>query len=481
MSPTTPWRTVRGNKILALSRGHDDWYKIVFNKNVDRRAKVYIYDEIGFLGVTASDFIKDLAPVNVPLDIHLNSPGGEVNDGLTIYNHLLSRSDVDVYIDGIAASIASVIALAGSKVYIADSAQMMIHNPFTMAVGGAKDLRELADQLDENCENISKIYAHHAGRDPQYWKDQMEATTWYRGQEAVDAGLAHGLIAANRASHIPEMTARFDLGGVYAMAPPREAVQDAAAHPYHGSTEPMHEPMTGQHSHNHAAFGHPGHDDGIHHHAHSHSGDATHEHPHITHSHGHSNDDAHYHAHDAGTDHFATSDHEHTHHAGADDDHDGDESGTAMNFATGGVIHNQVDLPDEIRMHVDLHNASYDSSAWDGGAAMSAAVNSSNPASSLAAICAGRRSGPADERGSYALPHHKRPGSPPNRNGVNNALARLSSTEGLTNKSAAEAHLKAHQKAWASESGSSDDHDHTTIFDDLDFGEVSETLKGAIL
>src|SRR5690348_14521514 len=108
MNNNTPWRTVRGSRILALSHGRNDWYRI--KNKTDGPTQLHIYDEIGFLGVTAADLIRDLADVNGPIDVHINSPGGEVYDGLAIYNTLLSRPGVEVYIDGIAASIASVIA-----------------------------------------------------------------------------------------------------------------------------------------------------------------------------------------------------------------------------------------------------------------------------------------------------------------------------------------------------------------------------------
>jgi hypothetical protein len=87
--------------------------------------------------------------------------------------------------------------------------------------------------------------------------------------------------------------------------------------------------------------------------------------------------------------------------------------------------------------------ASVDTSSWDGNAAMSACTS----AADYAAVCAGRKSGPADERGSWALPHHKRPGSPPNAAGVRNALSRLPQTQGLTNREAARRHLEAHLRA----------------------------------
>jgi uncharacterized protein len=96
------------------------------------------------------------------------------------------------------------------------------------------------------------------------------------------------------------------------------------------------------------------------------------------------------------------------------------------------------------RSHDDAeYRASVDNSVWDGNAAMSAC----SEAACYRAICAGRKSGPAEERGSWALPHHKRPGSPPNADGVRNGLSRLPQTQGLTNREAARSHLEAHMRA----------------------------------
>lgn len=98
--------------------------------------------------------------------------------------------------------------------------------------------------------------------------------------------------------------------------------------------------------------------------------------------------------------------------------------------------------------------ASVDNSPWDGNAAMSACKT----AADYQAICAGRRDGPPDQRGTWALPHHKRPGAPPNAGGVRNSLSRLPQTQGLTNKQAAQAHLEAHMRAISPGQGNSADH-----------------------
>lgn len=307
--------------MLALSQGHNDWYRIR-NAAAGGPAQLHIYDEIGFMGVTASDLISELADITGPLDVHLNSPGGEVNDGLAIYNCLLARDNVTAYIDGIAASIASVIPLAADVIRIAPTAQMMVHNPFTGVIGDASDLRAMADRLDENKTNISRIYAMRTGKPESYWMKIMDEEGWYRGQEAVDVGLADELISFKAKGGAQN---KFDMS-IYNSTP-----KNAAHHPYHSHTEPMHEPMTGVHSHNHAAFGCDDHDDGMHAHSHMHSGDAQHGHEHMLHDHGHTHDHPHHHAHEMGQgETYGAHDHTHAHHAGLDHDaatgHDGEGS-----------------------------------------------------------------------------------------------------------------------------------------------------------
>lgn len=189
MNGNTPWRTTRGTRLLAFSQSK--WYRI--NNLADAPTQLAIYDEIGFSGVTANDLIADLSGVTGPIDVHLNSPGGEVNEGLAIYNCLMARDDVSIYVDGIAASIASVIAMAGDKIFIAPSAQIMVHNPFSGMIGDADDFRAMADQLDENRNNIARIYAARTGKSEAHWTKVMKNTGWYRGQEAIDVGLADEL------------------------------------------------------------------------------------------------------------------------------------------------------------------------------------------------------------------------------------------------------------------------------------------------
>jgi ATP-dependent protease ClpP protease subunit len=296
----TPWRTTRGNRLLALASGDSDWYRIR-NATASMRAQIHIYDEIGFLGKTAHEFIRDLESIDGPIDLHLNSPGGEVFDGIAIYNTLLAREEVDVYIDGIAASIASVIAMAGRNVYIAPSAQFMVHNAFAMACGDASDMREMADRLDANTLNVAGIYAARTGKPADHWLKLMDRETWFMGQEAVDAGLADKVVHSARS--VGAVGSRFDLSALHRgdMAARAASPDNAARHAYHGHFDIHHEPMTGTHTHNHACFGYDDGDDGIHDHSHTHSNDATHEHGHMSHDHMHDgHEHPHSHAHNAG-------------------------------------------------------------------------------------------------------------------------------------------------------------------------------------
>jgi ATP-dependent protease ClpP protease subunit len=338
-----PWRDARG-RVLALASTKKEWYSIKNAAAPDARSQVHIYDEIGFMGKTAHDFIQDLDGIEGPIDLHLNSPGGEVFDGVAIYNTLLAREDVDVYVDGIAASIASVIAMAGDRVFIAPTAQFMVHNAFAMACGDATDLREMANQLERNTANIASIYAARSGQTAEHWLGLMEKESWFTGQEAVDAGLADSVIPMKTAVARYDMALPPKVGKMAAAlaggADKAQPVQDAAHHPYHGHFDIHHEPMTGTHSHNHAEFGFGDGDDGIHAHSHTHNNDGSHGHEHMSHSHSHGRDEHHEHAHAAGHEHYDNADHTHTHHA-YDPDHDGDDDSTAA----GDTDHDYV-LPD---------------------------------------------------------------------------------------------------------------------------------------
>lgn len=181
-------KTVRSR--ASLVNGRRDWYRL--ENRADGTADLYVYDEIGFFGVTANDLIDQLRGLDATeIHVRLNSPGGEIFDGIAIYNALRSHSArVIVQVDSLAASIASVIAMAGDEVIMAPFSQMMIHDGLGMVVGNAADMREMADLLDRQSDNIAAIYQARAGGQTRTWRARMRAETWYSAQEAVDAGLA---------------------------------------------------------------------------------------------------------------------------------------------------------------------------------------------------------------------------------------------------------------------------------------------------
>ena len=168
------------------------WFDIVNKGSV---AEIWIYEEIGedwFTGggITAKGFQKELAGIKAgQIDLHINSPGGLVFDGITIYNLIKQHpANVTTYIDGLAASIASVIALAGDKVVMAENALFMIHQPFGMVAGNATDMREFADKLDKVGGAISQTYLSKTGKTDSEIKALLDAETWMTADEALEMG-----------------------------------------------------------------------------------------------------------------------------------------------------------------------------------------------------------------------------------------------------------------------------------------------------
>lgn len=167
-----------------------DWFRIA-NVGSDS-AEVYIYDAIGDFGVTADEFVRDLRAIESrSIALHINSPGGLVFEGVAIYSALKNHpATVNVTVDGIAASAASFIAMAGDTVAVEKPAKMMIHDAAGLVLGNASDMREVADLLDELSDTIAGIYADRAGGTIAGWREAMRATTWYSAAQAVEVGLA---------------------------------------------------------------------------------------------------------------------------------------------------------------------------------------------------------------------------------------------------------------------------------------------------
>lgn len=165
-----------------------NWYEI---KNSADKADIYIYGEVGGHEINAKTFIDELTNYkNQELTIHINSTGGSVFDGLAIYNALKNHSKkVTTKVDGIAASIASVIAMAGDKIEMAENSLFMIHNPFAMSGGDAKELRKTATILDKIRNEIANIYASKSKHTSDHYISLMDVESWFNSTETLELGL----------------------------------------------------------------------------------------------------------------------------------------------------------------------------------------------------------------------------------------------------------------------------------------------------
>jgi ATP-dependent Clp endopeptidase proteolytic subunit ClpP len=184
-----------------------NWYNI---KNVaeSNTTEVMIYDEIGLYGVDAKSFIEEIK--NIPNDtsvlLRINSPGGSVIDGLAIYdavNRLPQK--VTSRIEGIAASMASVIALAADEVIMSENSLYMIHNVWGGEVGDSGDLRKAADLMDKMGDRLISIYMSKTGKSEEQIRAWMDEETWFNSAEAVDAGFVNSI------EEPLLMAARFDI------------------------------------------------------------------------------------------------------------------------------------------------------------------------------------------------------------------------------------------------------------------------------
>lgn len=172
-----------------------------FAKASQKKAELYIYDSIGGGwfddGITAKS-VKDALAEFTPgseLDVFINSPGGSVFEGLAIYNQLLRWSGKKrVQVDGIAASIASVVMMAGDEILMADASTTMIHRPWGMSAGTAEDMRKYADSLDKIDETLLNVYADRTGASKADIRQWMDAETWMNADEAVERGFATGKV-----------------------------------------------------------------------------------------------------------------------------------------------------------------------------------------------------------------------------------------------------------------------------------------------
>ncbi|MEV7491421.1 head maturation protease, ClpP-related [Streptomyces anulatus] len=190
------------------------WYEIRNAADADE-AELLIYDEIGgWFGNTPGEIVDELRAVTAPnLRVRINSPGGSVFDGIAIANAIrLHPATVTVQVDGIAASAASVIAMAGDRIVMTPQSQLMIHDASGMCFGNAADMTEMAALLDTQSDNIADAYAERAGGTREEWRERMRAESWYLAAEAVAAGLADEVLPSRKVEEPePALTNTWDL------------------------------------------------------------------------------------------------------------------------------------------------------------------------------------------------------------------------------------------------------------------------------
>lgn len=168
--------------------------KGIFNKKSAKKGELYLYNEIdSYYGTSAqivAEALKEIGSVD-ELDVFLNSPGGSVFEGIAIYNQLKRfKAKKTFYVDALAASIASVILMAGDVIVIAENAQVMIHDPWGVSFGTAEDMRKYADLLDQSKETIVSTYTSRTKQSRANIVSWMSAETWMTAKEAVKNGFA---------------------------------------------------------------------------------------------------------------------------------------------------------------------------------------------------------------------------------------------------------------------------------------------------
>ncbi|WP_345873166.1 ClpP-like prohead protease/major capsid protein fusion protein [Shewanella algae] len=183
-----------GEGISPTNKPDKSWYSLKASANGE--AELMIYDEIGFWGITAKNFANDLKALGkiTVLRARIHSPGGDVFEGMAIYNILKNYPAHKVaHIDGLAASMASVIAMAFDEVVMPENAMMMVHKPWGGTMGDADDMRKYADLLDKVEGNLVGAYQAKTGMDETALHQLLAEETWLTGAEAVEKGFADTL------------------------------------------------------------------------------------------------------------------------------------------------------------------------------------------------------------------------------------------------------------------------------------------------
>jgi ATP-dependent Clp protease protease subunit len=176
------------------------WFEVIAKAKI---GEVYIYGEIDdhkWWGdeITPTEIKDELAKLKDvdEINVYVNSPGGGVFAGVAIYNELKRiNKPVTSYIDGIAASIASLVVLAADRVVMPSNAMLMIHNPWSCMCGNANEFRDMADKLDKiTASTLIPTYQNKTGMEESEIKKLLDAETWLSGEEAAELGFVDELL-----------------------------------------------------------------------------------------------------------------------------------------------------------------------------------------------------------------------------------------------------------------------------------------------
>lgn len=172
-----------------------DWFRLQHDAE-NRAAKLHVYGTIGssewWDDVASPSLVRELDALDVDeITMYVNSPGGIADDGVAIMNALArNKAKVVAYVDGLAASAASIVLLGADEIVMGAGSRLMIHDAWSIAWGQASVLEKAAQRLDKLSQTLAGLYAQRAGGEASEWRAAMVAETWYTAEEAVDAGLA---------------------------------------------------------------------------------------------------------------------------------------------------------------------------------------------------------------------------------------------------------------------------------------------------
>lgn len=176
---------------------------------------IYIYDIIGY-GDSSAEAVRAMiakSDPSKPLNVHINSDGGKAFDGFSIFNALKAHiAGVNVFVDGLAASAASVIAMAGTTITMGPMSFVMIHEAWTGVGGNKRDFRKMADLL-ENIDTVSiEQYAKRTKKEPEQIREWLEAETWFNAKQAVEHGIADAIAGEQTAMAFVEVDQKNEAG-----------------------------------------------------------------------------------------------------------------------------------------------------------------------------------------------------------------------------------------------------------------------------